>query len=145
MRAVYYHRYGTPEVLEFGEIPDARTPGRGEVRVRVDAAALNPKDVLVRKGKFTLFTGRKRFPRIPGYDLAGRVESRGPGVSGLEVGDRVFGMIQSWDAGACAELVTLPASQLAHTPTSLTNTLATAIPLAALTSLQALRDMPSTI
>ncbi len=75
MKAAYYDRFGSVDVLNVGDLPAPR-PGSGEVLVRVAAAALNPKDVLVRKGKFRLISGR-RFPRVPGYDFAGTVPSGG--------------------------------------------------------------------
>lgn len=139
MKAIQFHRYGPPSVLRWEDAPDPR-PGRGEVRVRVRAAALNPKDVLVRKGKLRLFTGR-RFPQRSGYDLAGVVDALGPGVRSLRVGEEVYAMIQSWDAGACAELAVVPEGELAPKPRSISMTDAAGIPLAALTSLQALRDL----
>jgi NADPH:quinone reductase-like Zn-dependent oxidoreductase len=139
MRAVYYERYGGPEVLQVGELPDPE-PGRGEVVVRVAASALNPKDVLVRKGKFSIIT-RHAFPRIPGYDFAGVVERCGPGARGVRVGDAVFGMVQAWRGGTAAELVRCPVSELAPAPTGLGMIEAAAVPLAGLTALQALRDL----
>lgn len=139
MRALLYRRFGPPDVLEVGELEPPR-PGRGEVLVRVRAAGLNPKDVLVRKGKFTLFTGRT-FPRVPGYDLSGEVAALGEGARGFRVGQPVFGMINRWAAGACAEYVALPETELAPRPRRLVDADAAAVPLAALTSLQALRDL----
>ena len=138
MRALLYERFGPPEVLHVGEV-DAPAVRMGEVLVRVAAAALNPKDVLIRKGKFAAIAGR-RFPKIPGYDFAGTVEHVGPRVGGLSVGEPVYGMINRWSAGACAELVSVPASELTHKPERSTMVEAAAVPLAALTALQALRD-----
>jgi hypothetical protein len=108
--------------------------------VRVRAAALNPKDVLTRSGKFRLFAGR-RFPKRVGYDWAGEIAEVGPGVSGLAVGDPVFGMIQAWTAGACGELVEVRPDELARKPAHLDWEHAAALPLASLTALQALRDL----
>ena len=139
MRVIHYQRYGGPEVLSEGIAP-VPEPQRGEVRVRVHAAAVNPKDVLVRKGKFKMITGR-RFPQIPGYDIAGVVDAVGPGVRAFAGGDEVFGMIQSWGGGGYAEYAVLPVNQLARKPARLDTTHAAAIPLAALTALQALRDL----
>ncbi|MEQ9081038.1 MAG: NAD(P)-dependent alcohol dehydrogenase [Sandaracinaceae bacterium] len=139
MKAIQFHRYGPADVLRWEEAPDPQ-PGRGEVRVRVHAAALNPKDVLVRKGKLRVFTGR-RFPQRSGYDLAGEVDALGPGVRSLRMGEEVFAMIQSWRAGACAELAIVPEGELAPKPRSISMTDAAGIPLAALTALQALRDL----
>ena len=125
--------------MNVGDLPAPR-PARGEVLVRVAAAALNPKDVLVRKGKFRLISGR-RFPRIPGYDFAGTVEQLGEGVSGIALGDEIYGMVNAWSGGTCAELVALPAGELAPRPPLLSMEEAAATPLAALTALQALRDL----
>jgi len=138
MQAVLYDRFGPPEVLRLGELP-APTLRRGEVLVRVHAAALNPKDVLVRKGKFRLLAGR-RFPRVPGYDLAGEVVTSHHTVSDLTAGARVHGMVNAWRGGTCAELCAVPANELAPWPPGLSAPEAAALPLAALTALQALRD-----
>jgi len=138
MRALVYDRFGPPEVLHVGEV-EAPRPRPHEVLVRVAAAALNPKDVLIRKGKFAVVTGR-RFPKIPGYDFAGTVEAIGPHVHGFSMGESVFGMINRWSAGACAELVSVPAKELTLKPRRLSMVEAAAVPLAALTALQALRD-----
>lgn len=139
MKALAYTQYGPSEVLKVMDLPQPR-PGRGEVLVRVHAAAMNPKDVLVRKGKFSRVTGR-RFPKVPGYDFAGEVEALGPGVDGIAPGAKVFGMLNRWSAGAAAELVAVPAEELAVMPSELSWAKAAALPLAALTALQALRDL----
>lgn len=138
MRALVYDRFGPPDVLHLGEV-DRPKHGSGEVLVRVEAAALNPKDVLIRKGKLSLMAG-KRFPKIPGYDFAGTIESIGRRVHGFSPGDEVYGMINRWSAGACAELVNVPCGELTRKPHRLTMVQAAAVPLAALTALQALRD-----
>ena len=139
MKVIEYDRYGGPEVIELREAP-APQPARGEVLVRIHAAALNPKDALVRAGKFKRLAGPE-FPKRMGYDLAGEVAAVGEGVQGLAVGQAVYGMIQSWKAGAFAEYAALPQSELAAAPKGLSHTEAAAIPLAALTALQALRDL----
>lgn len=139
MKVIEYGRYGGPEVIELREAP-APQPARGEVLVRVRAAALNPKDALVRAGKFKKLAGPD-FPKRMGYDLAGEVAGLGEGVTGLAVGQAVFGMIQSWKAGAFAEYAAVPQFELAPAPPGLTHAEAAAIPLAALTALQALRDL----
>lgn len=139
MRAVRYDRFGPVDVLDVREAPDPR-PRRGEVRVRVHAAALNPKDVLLRKGKLA-WAGGRRFPKGTGHDLAGVVDAVGPGdVGGIAVGDEVFGMINGFRARTAAGHVTLPAGEVARKPATLDFVEAAAVPLAALTALQALRD-----
>lgn len=135
MRGVVYERYGPPEVLEVREL-DSPVPGPGEVLVDVIAAALNPKDSLVRKGKFRRVTGQ-RFPRRLGYDFAGVVHT---GSATLPAGTPVFGMLNGWTGGTVAEQVCVPVNELALKPERLDFEQAAALPLAALTALQALRD-----
>lgn len=80
MKAVTYSRFGGPEVLELGphETPE---PAAGEVRVRVQAASVNPLDVKIRSGGLPDFPAH--FPIIPGLDLAGTVDAVGEGVTGV--------------------------------------------------------------
>lgn len=135
MRACVYDRFGAPEVLRIADLAEpALTAGR--VRVQVHAAALNPKDVLVRKGRMRWLT-RAPFPRIPGYDLAGVLLDP---AGDLPVGTPVFGMIQHHRGGACAEVALLHPGELARCPGALSYTEAASLPLAGLTALQALRD-----
>lgn len=135
MKAVVYSEYGSPDVLSLANVLE---PARkvGHVRVRVQAAALNPKDILVRKGRLQWFVAR-RFPRTPGYDIAGTLIDDAPD---LPSGTEVCGMIQDNAGGGCAEIVSLPPDQIARKPDSLSMQEAAALPLAALTALQALRD-----
>ena len=71
MQVAEYDRHGGPDVLVVRDRPRPE-PGPGQVLIRVHAAALNPKDFLIRAGKFRWLTGR-RFPRRTGYDWAGEV------------------------------------------------------------------------
>jgi len=142
VRAAVYDRFGGPEVLAVREVPDL-VPAAGEILVRVRAAALNPKDVLVRKGKFQPLAGRG-FPRGIGFDWAGEVVSAdgaGPGGDGYRPGDRLFGMIDGWRGRSCAELVAVSPGQCARMPAALPFEEAAALPLVAQTALQALRDL----
>ena len=138
MRAIVYDRYGSPEVLESRLLPSPQ-PGPGEVLLSVRAAALNPKDSLIRKGKFRRMTG-DRFPRQLGFDVAGVVHALGPGVTRFRPGDEVFGMKHGWAGGTVAEEVCLSLDELALKPKRLSFEEAAAVPLAGLTALQALRD-----
>lgn len=139
MKAATYSAYGRSDVLCVGQM-DEPSPRRGQVLIRVRAAALNPKDVLVRAGKFRLLTGFK-FPRQVGYDWAGEVVAQGPGVSWPPLGSRAFGMIDAWSAGACAEFVAANVAELGLAPQHLSFEECAALPLASLTSLQALRNV----
>ncbi|HEX8908038.1 MAG TPA: NAD(P)-dependent alcohol dehydrogenase [Anaeromyxobacteraceae bacterium] len=139
MRAVEYDRYGSPEVLQIREVPRP-VAGPGQLLVRVRAAALNPKDVLVRSGKFSLLSGH-RFPKRVGFDWAGEVAEVGPGVTDVAAGARWFGMLDGWRGGACAEYLAARADESAPMPASFEFERAAAVPLAASTALQALRDV----
>jgi|Deesub1362A_J573_1020465.scaffolds.fasta_scaffold00440_30 NADPH:quinone reductase-like Zn-dependent oxidoreductase len=85
MKAVFFHQHGGPEVLQYGDLPDPQ-PGRGQVRVRLQAAALNRVDLWTREG----WPGLKlEYPHIPGADGAGLVDAVGEGVTRFQPGDRV--------------------------------------------------------
>ena len=139
MKAAEYDRYGPASVLQIREVPRPR-PGRGELLVRVRAAALNPKDVIVRSGKFRVLSGR-RFPRRVGFDWSGEIAEIGPGVTGVPVGAAYYGMVDGYQGGACAEYFVTRPSDCAPKPSRLDFVLAAAVPLAASTALQALRDV----
>lgn len=85
LKAVLFHKHGGPEVLEYTDFPEP-APGRGEVLVRLKAAALNRLDLWTREGWPGI---RLELPHIPGADGAGEVAGLGEGVDGLAVGDRV--------------------------------------------------------
>lgn len=139
MKAVVFTRYGPPGELVCRELPVPQ-PDAGEVLVRVRAAAVNPKDCLVRKGKFRFFTGR-RFPQGVGHDFAGEVAAVGARAAGFAVGDAVFGMTNGWRGRAYAEYLVARAGEMAPKPAGLDYIQAAAVPLAAQTALQALRDL----
>jgi NADPH:quinone reductase-like Zn-dependent oxidoreductase len=139
VRALTYDAYGPIERLRLSELPAPR-PRSGEVTVEVRAAALNPKDALVRKGKFGWLSGRT-FPKLVGLDLAGVVkESRSPH---FREGDRVFGMLEELTSrrGTVAELVCVRETEIARLPEGVGFAEAASVALAGLTALQALRDL----
>lgn len=135
MQAIVHERYGPPAVLRLASGPEPERRS-GWSRVRVHAAALNPKDVLLRKGKMRWLPAGS-LPRVPGYDVAGELLDPAPG---LAVGDPVFGMIQSNGGGAYAEVAALRHDWLAPKPEGLSMAEAASLPLAGQTALQALRD-----
>ena len=94
MRAVQYSSFGGPEVLEIAEVP-APHAGPGQIRIAVAAVGVNPIDWKVRQG---LMGGE--LPAGTGYDAAGTVDELGEGVSGVSVGDRVFGQGERGTAAA---------------------------------------------
>lgn len=129
------HQFGGPEQLQINEtaIPSI---GSGEVLVRVHAAGVNPVDYKIRNGSMKFISGKK-FPRIPGGDIAGVVEQAGE-KSIYRPGDKVFAML-SIKGGGYAEFVAVNEKQLCHIPDGLGMAEAAATPLAALTALQALQ------
>jgi len=139
MRALQYSSYGGLDRLELRE--DVREPERerGRVLVRVQRAALNPKDVLVRKGKFRILSGRS-FPKFTGLDFAGQVVFDATGEFG--VGDRVFGALDEWTfgRGTLAEIVSVRPREVARLPDEVDMDQGAAIALCGLTALQAFRD-----
>ena len=134
MKAVVLHEYGSASKLKYEDFEDPK-PGPGEVCVRVLAVSINPVDWKMRSGeakdRFPL-----TFPAILGRDVAGIVESLGEGVQGFREGDRVFALAHNTYAGLCV----VKASDLAHLPEGLEMTLAGAVPLAALTGDQLIRE-----
>lgn len=136
MKRLQYHRYGGPEVLALEEaaIP---TPGRGQVLVRVHAAAANPMDWKIRNGEVRPMSGRN-FPRGVGHDFAGVIEQVGDRVTRFTVGDEVLGAARLRHAGAFAEFVIADERSVAHKPAALSFALASTLPVAGLAAYQAL-------
>ncbi|MBO4255437.1 NAD(P)-dependent alcohol dehydrogenase [Streptomyces griseorubiginosus] len=140
MKAIMQDRYGSVDVLEYGEMPRPE-PADGEVLVRVHAASVNAYDWHFLHGDPKLARPmmgllRPRH-RIRGRDFAGRVESVGAGVTSLKPGDEVFGEAD----GAFAEYVCAPESTVDVKPANLTFEQAAAVPLAANTALIGIRDV----
>jgi NADPH:quinone reductase-like Zn-dependent oxidoreductase len=137
MRAMVIDQYGGPEMLHAATVPRP-LPTRGQVLVRTRFVGVNPKDVVVRKGKFQVATGKK-FPLIVGHDIAGEVVEAGLGAD-LAEGDLVYGMINDLAGRAYAEYAAVDCQQLAKAPSSVEPRVAAAVPLASQTALQALRN-----
>lgn len=139
MKAITYDRFGGPEVLEMADVA-VPGPRKGELLVRVCAAAVNPVDWKIRNGSMTFVAGRK-FPRRSGMDFSGVVEACGPGVVGLKPGDSVFGMTAPMDAsqGSFAEKCVTRAETVLRKPERLSHVEAASAPLAGLSALQSLR------
>jgi alcohol dehydrogenase len=137
MRAVLLDGYGGADRLRVAQVADAAAPRRGQVRVRVHAASLNPIDWKVCAGYFRLLPGQ-RMPMIPGSDCSGVVESVGAGVTDFKPGDAVFGLIGGGIGHTFAEQVTAPARRFAHKPAHVSHAEAAAAALVGVTALEAL-------
>ncbi|WP_328328496.1 NADP-dependent oxidoreductase [Kribbella sp. NBC_00382] len=134
MRAVVFEEFGGPEVLQ---VKDAKEPqaGRGEVRVAVKAAGVNPMDFKIRYGWFDSFMPTT-FPAVPGIEVAGVVDQIGEGVTDFAVGDEVVGWSQS---GSYAERALLGAA--AKKPANLSWEEAVAVPVAGETAARVLNEL----
>ncbi len=143
MKAVVQDVYGGPEVLRLEEIARPALDDDG-VLVRVRAACVNPPDIAGVTGVPYVVRPaiglRRPRTRVRGSDLAGVVEEVGRNVTGLRVGDEVFGDAGP-RAGAFAEVAAAKPEQLAPKPGGLTFEEAAAIPMSGLTALRALRDV----
>jgi len=143
MRALCARATGGIDRLKVEELPDP-VAAAGQVVVRVHAAAANPADGKVVRGEFAgRFLHAVKFPLVPGYDLAGEVESVGEGAGDVAVGDLVFGHLPYSGKnrqGTFAEKVAVPAAEVGRLPASVSYESAAAAATAGLTALQALRD-----
>jgi NADPH:quinone reductase-like Zn-dependent oxidoreductase len=139
VKAIVLNRYGSPDVLELKEI-DKPVVKDDDVLVRVHAAALNAGDVFSMKGSPWLARFSVGFPKpkdyVLGWDAAGRVEAVGKNVTRFRPGDEVFTAC----SGALAEYACAAEDKVALKPTNLSFEQAAAVPTAALTALQGLRD-----
>jgi len=149
MKAIVYTKLGPPEVLQLMEVPKP-VPKDNQVLVKVLAASANALD-------YRRFTAQLKGPHIPisvrimdgallkaintvlGADIAGRVEEVGAAVKQFQPGDEVFG-VSAGSVGGFAEYACAPENNLALKPANRSFEEAAAVPVAALTALQALRD-----
>jgi NADPH:quinone reductase-like Zn-dependent oxidoreductase len=141
MKAVYFERFGGPEVVQFGERPTPE-PGPKQVLVEVHAAAINPRDWQFRDGTYAFRRLSGRLPIIPGSDVSGVVVARGRRVTDLDIGDEVFAMQTTLGGmGGFAEYISVDAGVVARKPPSVSHVDAAAVPVAGLTAWQALHAM----
>jgi len=144
MQAIVYRSYGSPDVLELAQIA-APEPGDDQVLVRVSAAGINPYDWRFMRGepliaRKMIGTGVLRPNRtlIPGSDAAGVIAAVGANVTKFHVGDEVYACV---GMGGLAELVAVGQDAVALKPVNLSFEAAAAVPMAAVTALQSLRDV----
>jgi len=150
MKAIVLHGVGEPETVQVEDVADPR-PGPGEVVVRLRAAALNHRDLFIRRGQYAGL----RFPIIPGSDGVGEVAAVGDGVDAVRLDDHVvinpsvnwgddpraqgpgYKILGLPDDGTFAQLVTVPAANVLARPAGLSDAEAAALPLAGLTAYRA--------
>jgi NADPH:quinone reductase len=134
MRAVVITQPGDLDVLEVSDRP-TREPGEDEVRIAVKAAAVNPTDIGLRERG-----GAGDPPWVPGMDAAGVVESVGPGVERLQVGQEVMAAVSPRrpEGGAQQERLIVPAASVVPIPDGATLPEAATLPMNGLTALRGL-------
>jgi NADPH:quinone reductase-like Zn-dependent oxidoreductase len=129
--------FGKTDKLSFRETA-MPTMGASGILVKIVAASVNPKDTFVRKGRYKILTGSK-FPMGVGFDYSGIVEASNH--KKYKKGDQVYGMINGWQGATFAEYLVAKNDEIMHAPANLSLPDAAAVPLAAQTALQALRDL----
>ena len=137
MKAVGFTDFGGPEVLGVHHLPDPH-PGAGEVRIHVQAAAVNPTDISRRTG--LLGVGNGHPPYIPGTDAAGVIDELGEG-STWQIGDKVMALAvpMSEHGGAYVEYLIAPDDSIARIPAGTSLEQASTLPMNGLTAAQILQ------
>jgi NADPH:quinone reductase-like Zn-dependent oxidoreductase len=143
MKAIMYTKYGPPDLLELKEV-EKPTPKDNQVLVKVHAASINALDY--RRFEMTSILGRlmdevllKAINKVLGADIAGHVEAVGATATQFQPGDAVFG-VSAGSVGGFAEYACAAENNLALKPANISFEAAAAVPVAASTALQALRD-----
>ena len=139
MRAIGVMQHGGPEVLEQVEVPQVHAD-RGQVRLRVHAAAVNPTDVMARNGSRADQQKVDPPPYVPGMDAAGVIDEVGPGVRAkLKVGDAVMARgVPRAAHGAYREQIVLSEKSVVHAPAGASHEQACTLPMNGLTARQSL-------
>lgn len=141
MKAILYHKYGSPDVLQLKEV-EKPTPADDELLIKVHAVSVNRSDWegLIGKPLYARMGGLRRpSSKILGSDVAGRVEKAGKNNSEFQAGDEVFGEMEGYHGGF-AEYVCTRGKAWARKPARLSFEQAAAIPQAGVIALQGIRD-----
>lgn len=123
MKAVVIHAPGAPEQLVMAEVPEP-SPGPGEVLVDVAFAGCNWADTQIRTG---IYPHARSYPLVLGLEISGTVAKLGPGVSGVNIGDRVAAFLER--GGAYAEKAVAPANILMRLPDAIPLNVGAALPI----------------
>ena len=134
MKASFIRRFGGPEVLEYGDLPDP-VPAAGEVVVEIHAASINAADWKMRSGSYGNW--KIDMPHVPGRDFSGVVSKAG---GDLKVGEEVFGVCLVPQEGAYAEKIAISHQIVTRKPKQLTHVQTAAIALIGLTALISIED-----
>jgi len=133
MKASFFRRFGGPEVLEYGDLPDP-APRAGEVLVEIHAASVNAADWKMRLGQYGAAVA---FPHVPGRDFSGVVVSS---AGFFKPGDAVYGVCEVPREGAYAEKIAIREAIVARKPEKLNHVQTAAIALAGLTAVISLEE-----
>lgn len=136
MKASLIRKFGGPEVLEYGELPDP-APAAGEVLVDIHAASINAADWKMRAGQYP---AKIDFPHVLGRDFSGVVAALGKGAGDFKVGDAVFGVCEVPREGAYAEKIAIRQEIVARKPEGLSHVQCAAIALTGLTALISIEE-----
>jgi len=137
MYAVRYDKYGEGAAgLKHVEVP-VPSPKNDEVLVKLEALSLNPVDWKVQKGMLRPLLPRK-FPFIPGTDVAGEIVEVGPGVTKFKAGEKVVAILNHFSGGGMAEFAVAKESSTVARPSEVSASEGAGLPVAALTAHQAL-------
>lgn len=137
MKAAIINHYGSPE-FQYTEVEKPQIKS-DQMLVRVYATSVNPIDWKIRKGILKILTGNK-FPMILGFDVSGEVVEVGESVTQFKRGMSIYAHLNSLPGGAYAEYAAVSEKVAAAKPTNMSYEEAAAVPLAAMTALQAFRD-----
>src|SRR5215813_6626221 len=135
MKAAYIEKFGTPDVIKYGDLPDPKA-GPGQVVVDTAAASVNGADWKVCAGDYKQAT----FPVVLGRDFSGVVSAVGSGVSDIKVGDEVFAVLEGGRDGTYCEKIAIGAAIVAKKPAEMPHVEAAALALTGLTALCAVED-----
>jgi len=130
MKAAYIDRFGGPEVLQYGDLPDP-VASAGQVIVEVVAASVNGADWRVRAGQY----GQAKFPLVLGRDFSGTIAALGENVNDFKIGDSVFGVLEAGREGAYAEKLAITAAIIARKPDAVSHIDAATLALTGLTAI----------
>src|SRR3982075_3182892 len=135
MKAAFIERFGGPEVLQYGDLPDP-VASPGEIVIDIAATSVNAADWKVRLGEYQ----HTNFPLVPGRDFSGTVSAVGEGIKDIALGDTVFGVCEAGQEGTYAEKLAVKAGIVAKKPSGLSHVNAAALALTGLTAMSAIED-----
>ncbi|MBX3502108.1 MAG: NADP-dependent oxidoreductase [Alphaproteobacteria bacterium] len=136
MKAAFIEKFGGPEVLTYGDLPDPAA-GPGQIVVDAHATSINAADWKVCAGEYP---GSPIFPLVLGRDFSGVVAALGEGVRDLKVGDEVFGVLEAGRDGTYAEKIAIGGAIVAKKPAGMSHVEAAALALTGLTALCTVED-----